>query len=346
MSSIMATWALDGSAMTTIWYGLFIIVLAVIIDLLLGEPPNSAHPVVWIGKVIGFMDKHTKRTGRVRTDRAKGIVLALVPLLLFPFVFTLLLFLLRDLFGALVWAVACAIILKTMFAINAMGKHTRPIQEALERNDMEAARKAASMIVSRDVNKLDREHIISCAAESAAENTVDSIFSPLFFLGLGGMPFVIFYRVSNTLDAMVGYIDQPYTHVGWFSAKLDDCTNYICARISLPFILLALIILGMDWRGAWRDANKYHKATLSPNKGWSMSAFAGGLGIRFEKVGWYVMGDGPLPSDPKVIGDTVKVMKVSALLFIALVVLPLFLFVGLNVQIYIENLFSGLMGWL
>ena len=77
-----------------------------------------------------------------------------------------------------------------------------------------------------------------------------------------------------------------------------------------------------------------------------MSAFAGGLGIRFEKVGVVVMGDGPLPTDPKVIGNTVKVMQVSALLFIALVVVPLFLLVGLNVQIYIENLFSGLFGWL
>jgi adenosylcobinamide-phosphate synthase len=342
----MAVGTIDAAAGIAVWYGLLIIVLAVVIDLLLGEPPNAAHPVVWIGKVIGFMDRHTKRTGRKGTDRAKGVLLALVPLLLFPFIFTLLLFLLRDLFGALVWAIACAIILKTMFAINAMGKHTKPIQEALERGDMEAARKGASMIVSRDVNKLDREHIISCAAESAAENTVDSIFSPLFFFGLGGMPLIIFYRVSNTLDAMVGYIDQPYTHVGWFSAKLDDCTNYICARISLPFILLALMILGMDWRGAWRDARKYHKATLSPNKGWSMSAFAGGLGIRFEKVGWYVMGDGPLPTDPKVIGNTVKVMKVSALLFIALVVLPLFLFIGINVQIYLENLFSVFFGWL
>jgi adenosylcobinamide-phosphate synthase len=327
-------------------YGVLIVVLAVVIDLVLGEPPNVAHPVVWIGKVVSFMDRHTKRTGRKRTDRAKGVVLALVPLLLFPFVFTLLLLLLRDLLGALVWAIGCAIVLKTMFAINAMGKHTKPIQRALEAGDMDAARKAASMIVSRDVNKLDREHIISCAAESAAENTVDSIFSPLFFLGLGGIPLIVFYRVSNTLDAMVGYIEPPYTDVGWFSAKLDDCTNYICARISLPFILLALIILGMDWRGAWRDARKYHKATLSPNKGWSMSAFAGGLGIRFEKVGWYVMGDGPLPTDPKVIGDTVKVMKVSALLFIALVALPLFLFVGLNVQIYIEDLFRGLLGGL
>jgi adenosylcobinamide-phosphate synthase len=327
-------------------YGLLMLVLAVAIDLLLGEPPNVAHPVVWIGKVIGFMDRHTKRNGRKVSERVKGVFLALVPLLLFPFIFTLLLFLLRDLFGALVWAIAGAVLLKTMFAINAMGKHTLPIQRALERGDMEAARKGASMIVSRDVNKLDREHIISCAAESAAENTVDSIFSPLFFFGLGGMPLIVFYRVSNTLDAMVGYIDPPYTHVGWFSAKLDDCTNYICARISLPFILLALMILGMDWRGAWRDAKKYHKATLSPNKGWSMSAFAGGLGIRFEKVGWYVMGDGPLPNDPKVIGNTVRVMQVSALLFIALVVLPLFLVVGLNVQIYIENLFSGLFGWL
>ena len=177
MSLILMSSIVDSTVAVTVWYGLLIVILALVIDLWLGEPPNKAHPVVWIGKVIGFMDRHTKRTGSKRTDRARGIILALVPLLLFPFLFTLLLFVLRDLFGALVWAVAGAVLLKTMFAINAIGKHTKPIQEALERNDLDAARKGASMIVSRDVNQLDREHIISCAAESAAVRIGGPIFA-------------------------------------------------------------------------------------------------------------------------------------------------------------------------
>lgn len=322
-----------------IYLGLLIAFLGLALDLLLGEPPNSLHPVVWMGKVIGFLDKRIKRTSQ-RADRFKGKLLALVPLLLFPFIFTLLLAIIHDVLGALIWAIACAIVMKTMFAIKAMERHVRPIMEALERNDMEAARYGASRIVSRDVSQLDREHIISCAAESAAENTVDSAFSPLFFFGLGGIPFMVFYRVSNTLDAMVGYMTPKYIDVGRFSAILDDYTNWICARLSVPFLLAAMMLLKLDWRQGWAMAKKYKHATKSPNKGWSMSAFAGGLGIRFEKYGYYQLGDGPLPSDPKVIAQTVAIMKVSVILFFLTVVLPLFLFVGMNVQLYLEGLLT------
>jgi adenosylcobinamide-phosphate synthase len=314
--------------------------LGVALDLTLGEPPNRLHRVVWIGTVIGFLDQRIKRKSQ-RADRAKGVLLALTPLLLFPIIFTLLLGIIHDLFGALVWAIACAVVMKTMFAIKAMERHVKPIMLAVERGDLEAARKGASMIVSRDVSQLDKEHIISCAAESAAENTVDSAFSPLFFFGLGGIPLMVFYRVSNTLDAMVGYMSPKHINVGRFSAKLYDATNFICARLSVPFLLAAMFLLRLDWRQGWAMGKKYKNATKSPNKGWSMAAFAGGLGIRFEKVDNYKLGDGPLPSDPKVIQQTISIMKVSALLFFFTVVLPLFLFLGLHVQLF----FEGLLTW-
>ncbi len=80
------------------------------------------------------------------------------------------------------------VLLKTMFAMSAMGKHTEPVRQALLAGDLELGRSKAAMMVSRDVSQLDKEHVISCAAESAAENTVDSIFSPLFYFGLLGLP--------------------------------------------------------------------------------------------------------------------------------------------------------------
>ena len=173
MSIFIASSTLSDTATVSIWYGLLNRSGGAHRPAA-GRPPNAAHPVVWIGKVIRFMDRHTRRTGSKRVERAKGVLLAIVPLLLFPFLFTLFLFLLRNCFRALVWAIGCAVVLKTMFAINAMGKHTKPIQEALERNDMEAARKGVH-VVSRDVNKLDRERPSPARPESAAEKIVDSI---------------------------------------------------------------------------------------------------------------------------------------------------------------------------
>ena len=270
--------------------------------------------------------------------------MALAVILSFSIMVLLLMALVRDVLGMLVWAVVGGIILKTMFAMSAMNKHTEPVRKALLAGDLELGRQKAAMMVSRDVSQLDKEYVISCAAESAAENTVDSIFSPLFYFGLLGLPAAVAYRASNTLDAMVGYLNDKHRHVGWFSAKLDDGTNFVMARAAVPFILLALIILGKDWKAGWNASKKYHDQTLSPNKGWHMSAFAGGLGIRFEKIGWYVMGDGPLPSDPEVLRDTIKVMTVASYLFLLTVVVPLYLLVGAEVQVFVEDVLLGLIG--
>jgi adenosylcobinamide-phosphate synthase len=326
-----------------ILYALLTLLIALLIDTFIGEPPNALHPVVWMGKVISFLDRHAGR-GRPRRERLAGVFLALITILLFAFLSLLLMTTVRHFLGLLAWAIVGGILLKTMFAIGAMRKHTEPVRLALLTGDLELGRQKASMMVSRDVSQLDQPHVISCAAESAAENTVDSIFSPLFYFGLLGLPVAVAYRASNTLDAMVGYLNDKYRYVGWFSAKLDDGTNWLMARASVPFILLSLALLGKDWRAGWVSSKKYHDQTLSPNKGWHMSAFAGGLGIRFEKIGWYVMGDGPLPSDPEVLRDTIKVMTLASYLFIFAVVIPLYLLVGVHLQMLAEDLLWNIIG--
>lgn len=323
-------------------YASLALLTALLVDRFLGEPPDRLHPVVWMGRMISALDRRISR-GHPGKERLLGALMALLVILTFALLSLLLLSLVRHFLGLVAWALVGGVVLKTMFAMSAMAKHTEPVRLALLSGDLELARAKAAMMVSRDVRELDREHVLSCAAESAAENTVDSIFSPLFYFGLLGVPAAVGYRASNTLDAMVGYLDDEHRHVGWFSAKLDDCTNWLMARAALPFILLALALLRKDWRAAWRTARKYHDRTLSPNKGWHMSAFAGGLGIRFEKVGWYVMGDGPLPSDPEVLRDTIKVMTLASYLFVVAAVLPLYLLVGAGVQVSLEN---WLLGWI
>ena len=324
-------------------YAALALLIAVLVDRFLGEPPNALHPVVWMGRAISFLDRRVRR-GSPRRERAAGALLALSIILLFTLPSLLLMTVLRHTLGLLAWAIVGGVLLKTMFAIGAMGKHTEPVREALLAGDLEAARGKAAMLVSRDVGQLDQGHVISCAAESAAENTVDSIFSPLFYLALFGLPMAVAYRASNTLDAMVGYLSERHRHVGWLSARLDDVTNWPMARAAVPFILLSLAMLGKDWRAGWTAAKKYHDQTLSPNKGWHMSAFAGGLGTRFEKIGWYVMGDGPLPSDPELLRDTIKVMSLASYLFLFTVALPLYLLVGAHLQVLAEDLLWNLIG--
>jgi adenosylcobinamide-phosphate synthase len=325
-------------------YAITIPVMALAIDLLVGEPPNRFHPVVWMGKLIGFLDGKVKRETprRPGKEKALGVLVAIIPIIVFVVAFTALLALVRDLLGTIIWALACAVVFKTLFAIRALETHTAPMIDDLQRDDLDAARKKVSMVVSRDVTKLDKAHITSCAVETVSENLVDSVLSPMFYFGLAGIPGAAFLRVSNTEDGMIGYLSEKHRNVGWFAARLDDCMHYVVARMSVPFIMLALAILGKDWRNAWKAAKRDHGQTTSPNKGWPMAAVAGGLGVKFEKIGYYSMGDGEVPTDPKVIADTVKVMKLTSVLFFALVLIPLFTVLGIYVQLFIEDLLLGL----
>jgi adenosylcobinamide-phosphate synthase len=318
-------------------YSLLIAVGAVLLDLALGDPPNSVHPVAWMGRLIGFLDRKVRRTGRVARDRAFGVLVALIPITVFVALYVVLLALVRSYIGALAWAMVGLLLLKTLFAIRALGDHVYPVMDALQRGDLEEARRKVQMVVSRDTSKLDAGHVASCAVETVAENAVDSVFSPFLFLGLAGIPGAVLYRVSNTLDAMVGYLTDRHRSVGWFSARLDDAMNYVGARIAVPFILLALAMMGKDWRAAWRIAKRDKGKTASPNKGWPMATFAGGLGIRMEKTGHYTFGDGPLPEDPRRIQEAVALMKGSSLLFFFLVALPMFLALGVQVQLLLED---------
>lgn len=305
---------------------------ALAIDLVLGEPPSRLHPVVWMGRLTGFLDS---RIARGKGDLLAGALMAMAVVLSFALLSSLI-----GLFRPLhlsIWGLVCAAGLKTTFALRALGGSVVPMGRALEEGDLDAARERAAMLVSRDVRELDQGHLTSCAVETVSENMVDSLISPWLFMGVGGLPAAMAYRAVNTLDAMVGYRSERHSRVGWFSARADDLLNLIPARLSLPFILMALRIRGGDWRAGWRAARGQHARTASPNKGWPMAALAGGMGIRMEKEGHYSLGEGdlPLPGD---IVECFKVVRTTALLFFFLFALPLFVVVGMGTQLLIEDL--------
>ena len=74
-----------------------------------------------------------------------------------------------------------------------------------------------------------------------------------------------------------------------------------------------------------------------------MSAIAGALGIKMEKEGCYSLGDGELQNDPEIIAKTVRLMKATSILFFIIVLIPLYLFIGITVQMFLENALFGLL---
>ena len=314
---------------------LCIIVLALAIDGIIGEVPNAIHPLRWIGNILYFLDRHIKR-GNPTMTKIKGFLCYLLVLLIFGGIAFIILALVHHYLGEIAWIIVTAFFFKVVFAVFSFRRHCKPIQEDLRNGDTEAAAEKVQMIVSRNTKGMDAEHIASSCTETISENYVDSVVSPVTYFGLLGMLGGIVFRCANLMDAMWGYRNEKYGDLGFFPAKFDDVLGYVTSRISPIFIALGAFLMRMDWKAAIPAALEEHGKTPSPNSGWPMTAFAAVLGISMEKRDVYIMGKGDLPTVDD-IGRCYRLLELSSILYILIVTLPLYVFIGIHVQTGIEN---------
>jgi adenosylcobinamide-phosphate synthase len=308
-----------------------IFALAFLIDMVLGEYPDRIHPTIGIGKIISYLKRKAK-SANPSVEKANGVLLAIVIILVVSLPVFLLLWWLRVSFGSIPYIIVGAILFKATFAVKGMGQYTLPIAKALKQNDLDGARKWLPFIVRRDPNSLNERQIISAAVESIAESTTDGITAPFCFFALFGVPGAFAYRVVNTLDSMVGYKTAEYKNIGWFSAKLDTLTNYVPARLTAYLMVGAAFFLREDWRESWRILQRDKHKTASPNAGYTISAMAGALNVQLEKQGYYTLGDDHGISFEH-IPKALRVMTMTAVLFGLVVVLPV-----LVLRIYVVGL--------
>lgn len=267
------------------------IVLAWFIDLLLGDPPNRFHPVAYMGRAIAL----AKRFAPQRSERgclfygstvvAGGCIMS----------YSAGHFITRA-FGHLPiplrW-LGEAVLLKMLFSLSGLVKAAHPIQWALERSDLNEARRLVRWhLVSRDTSQLNAAHVAAATIESVAENACDGIIAPLLYYALGGLPAALTYRFVSTSDSMWGYRDAEHEWLGKAAARLDDLLNLLPARLTAILIVLASLLLGEDARTAWRIWRRDAATTASPNAGHPMSAMAGALGVELEKISHYRLGWG------------------------------------------------------
>ena len=245
-----------------------IFLLAILWDLILGEPPALVHPTVWFGKLIGFFDRHYKR----RSPALDFIGGAFASLFVIAFAFAL--SKLPEFLPKWFSFVLGVYLLKSSFAIKSLAEHVgNTIRE-----DIEEQRKYVGWIVSRDVKRLDRAHLNSAAIESLAENITDSIVAPLLYYLLFGLSGALVYRAINTLDAMIGYKNERYFYFGKFAARMDDLLNFIPARITV-FLFLPF--------NPKRVLEYYKRAKFKLNSDKPIAAMSAVLGVWLEKEGLY-----------------------------------------------------------
>jgi adenosylcobinamide-phosphate synthase len=271
-------------------------VLALVLDLVLGDLPNRYHPVAWMGTGIGMARRLAPRQGRWQRC-LYGAVVVIGGAVLVGVIGVIVEEGLHLLARPLYW-LAEAYVLKTTLALRGLVRAAHQVQEALVTGDLDRARHLVSWhLVSRDTSRLNSFQIAAATVESVAENASDGIIAPLVYYALGGLPAALAYRFINTADAMLGYHDPEREWLGKVPARLDDLVNLVPARLTAGFLLLATQLLGGPIRRAWEVWYRDARQTASPNAGQPMSVMAGALGVELEKIGSYCLGAGqPLPT--------------------------------------------------
>ena len=151
---------------------------------------------------------------------------------------------------------------------------------ALEKDGLDAGRRAVARIVGRDTGVLDEAGVARAAIESLAENFSDGVVAPVLWMIIGGLPGAALYKAINTADSMIGHRTPRHEAFGWAAARLDDLINLPASRLSAVLIVAAAALSGdaaaaAAWQAVVRDAPKHR----SPNAGYPEAAMAGALGL-------------------------------------------------------------------
>ncbi|MGD0423062.1 MAG: cobalamin biosynthesis protein [Candidatus Bathyarchaeia archaeon] len=311
---------------TWIWEATLVLCLALLIDIVLGEPPLRLHPTVWMGRLIEVGYRIGSKL-RPSMQKAYGVVLAIGVIWVFAGGSYVILQLLNSIPNEPIRIIITAILLKSTFSVRMMREYASDLATAIRQNDYTKARSVLKHIVRRDPASLSDAQVISAGIETVAEGMGDGIASPLFYYALFGIPGAFAYRAINTLDSMVGYKDPEFMNLGWFSARLDSIANWLPARLASILMLLSGKLLGESASRSWRILIRDRNRTESWNAGWLMSAMAGLLGVKLEKPGFYALGDADQQLNYMHLKKAVRIMILDTVLFV-LSLIPLILAVG------------------
>ena len=288
---------------------LIIFLLAAAFDIIIGEPPVSIHPVVWIGRFISVLRKHappTKICGLLVASLVIATTVSVGHMLVWgagqiPSV------------GSAAAVAVSAYLLKSTFAVRCLLQTSLDTGKMID-TDMSQAKDMLPSLVGRETKNLTKPQATSAVIESLSENYVDGILSPILYfvvfepLGLG-LEAALAFKAISTMDSMLGYKTLGLKELGFVPARLDDLANFVPARLSI--LLMAAANLRVA-RNTITTALRYHKATPSPNSGWPMSGAAGGLNIRLEKPGYYILFDEGKEPDTKDVPAAVRFVGATA----------------------------------
>ncbi|WP_394867435.1 adenosylcobinamide-phosphate synthase CbiB [Paraclostridium bifermentans] len=313
---------------------ILVMVIAYLLDLVIGDPYSFPHPVRFIGNLIRFTEGKIRIIFKSKKQlKIGGVLLWTITVGFTALVTNLILNLLCI--NNIFYVIIASIILYTTLSTKCLADEAKKIYEVLKTGDIEKSRKQLSYIVGRDTTSLNENEIIRATVETVAENTVDGIISPMMYGFIGGPVLAMAYKAINTLDSMVGYKNEKYGDIGFASAKIDDIANFIPARITPFFMMIASFILGFNSKKSIKIAMRDRKNHKSPNCAYAEGAVAGALEVQLggtnmyfgEKVYKPTIGDKDRELEAEDILRTNKIMYLTS--FIALVIFSIITYIVL-----------------
>ena len=264
-------------------------VFGFVLDLAFGDPHYPFHPIALIGRLIGFLEKllYPKKRSEKR-EFLSGIVLFFLVIIITLGITALIMGFFHKL-SILAGILAEAIMTWQCLAMKSLKTESMKVYNAFEKGGIEEARKAVSMIVGRDTEKLDEEGIIKAAVETVAENSSDGVIAPMLFLIIFGPMGGFFYKAVNTMDSMIGYKNDRYLYFGRFAARVDDILNYLPSRLTALLLIAASLFADeeADAKRAFMIWKRDRRNHASPNSAQGEAAVAGALGIRLAGDAYY-----------------------------------------------------------
>lgn len=264
-----------------------LVLTAILLDAAFGDPHGWWHPVQGVGWVITKTERVLWKCFRLPEEREEGrgrkifagFVLVIVVLCVSVMLPVLVIRAAEKLFRPLAFLLS-VLLAGRLLAMRSLREESMKVYERLRAGDIEGARRALSMIVGRDTERLDVQGIIRAAVETVAENTSDGVIAPLLFLMVGGIPGICFYKAANTMDSMAGYRNDRYMYFGRAAARLDDLLNLLPSRVSAISMILTAGLCGGNSREAMRIWKRDRLNHPSPNSAQTEAACAGALGIQ------------------------------------------------------------------
>ena len=323
INKLMFTNVNDIVSLKLFLFVIFTFLLSLAIDIILGELPGRVHPVVIMGSIINFFKdifiNIRNRLSGVLTVLCAGIVLSILLFVIY-FIFKINIVLLFIVF---------TILLSSTYSVNMLLQTAIDVKDDLN-EDINKARRSVSYLVSRDTDELTESFIVSAVIESLTENITDSYVAPILYFFIFALIILIcpienhlyfllvvpmLYRLSNTMDAMLGYKTDELIHIGFFPAKIDDALNYIPSRIAGMFVVISAFIIGLDGKNSFNVMKRDARKCPSPNSGYTMASTAGALNIQLNKKDTYILGDSKKEIIADDISKAVNLSKLSIVLF-------------------------------